>query len=100
MASIKMRLLWFSFFIMPALLPASLQATNFVFTNDNAYANSVTVFKVNPTTYALSKVGTYPTGGVGWSGGAYFASNRIVTSPNGNYVFAHNAGATPCRSSG
>lgn len=94
MTSIKMRLLWLCLFIALGLLPASLRATNFVFTNDNVYSpsNSVTVFRVNPTTYALIKVGTYPTGGMGWSNGGYLASNRIVTSPNGNYVFAHNAG--------
>lgn len=86
------RMLVFSlmFAVALAMLPASLAAGNFVFTNnDPAGPNSVTVFRVAPTTYALDKIGNFSTGGNG-CGGALYATKLIVTSPNGNYVFAAN----------
>jgi 6-phosphogluconolactonase (cycloisomerase 2 family) len=71
-----------------AMLPASLAAGNFVFTNNEGSPNTVTVFRVAPTTDALDKVGDFSTHGDGCEG--LFAANRIVLSPNGNYVFAAN----------
>lgn len=80
-------------FAAAVLLPASLRAANFVFTNnDLAGANSVTAFSVDSTTFALTNLGTTPTGGTGCGGGLY-ASNRIITSPSGNYLYVANGGS-------
>lgn len=76
------------------LLPASLRASHFVFTNnDIAGANSVTTFAVDSATGALTKIGTTPTGGTGCGPGGFYASTQIVTSPNGNYLYVANKGS-------
>jgi 6-phosphogluconolactonase (cycloisomerase 2 family) len=75
------------------LLPASLQASNFVFTNNNILiSNSVTAFSVNPSDGVLTKLGTTGTDGAGCGGGVY-APNRIITSPDGKYLYVSNDGS-------
>jgi hypothetical protein len=74
------------------LLPASLRAENFVFTNNDLYgANSVTTFSVDPSTFALTNLGTTPTGGTTCSGDLYLRS--IIASPDGNYLYVANGGS-------
>ena len=76
------------------LLPASLQASTFVFTNNDINgSNSVTAFSVDSTTGALTKLGTTGTGGNGCGGSGFYASNRIVTSPDGKYLYVSNGGS-------
>ena len=76
-----------------ALVPASLKAQYYVFTNNNVpgATNSVTAFSVNPSNGALTKLGTTTTGGNGACGLAAIAT--IVTSPNGNFAYAANCGS-------
>ena len=57
--------------------------------NDVRGANSVAVFSVDSTTLALPNLGTTPAGGAA-CGQVYYASDRIVTSPNGNYLHVAN----------
>jgi 6-phosphogluconolactonase (cycloisomerase 2 family) len=71
------------------LLPASLRAAHFVFTNnDVSGANSVTTFSVDPSTFALTNLGTTPTGGTTCGGDLYLRS--IIASPDGNYLYVAN----------
>jgi DNA-binding beta-propeller fold protein YncE len=92
---LKRLLFWLGVVVFAAavLLPASLQASNFVFTNNDILGpNSVTAFSVDSTTLALTNLGTTGTGGTG-CGGGYYASNRIVTSPDGKYLYVANIGS-------
>ncbi|MCL5256861.1 MAG: lactonase family protein, partial [Chloroflexi bacterium] len=80
--------------VLLALLPATLTAQNFVYTNDDnptVNGNTVTAFAVDANG-ALSQLSCSPiaTGGTG-GGGGFFASSRIVTA--GDYLYAANGGS-------
>lgn len=82
--------------ILPALalailLPGSLWAQgNFVFTNNDQIANTVSAFSVGADGTLTQVAGSpFATGGTG-AGGGLFASNRIAATVVGNLLFAAN----------
>jgi len=62
----------------------------FVYTNDNANPNTVSIFAVG-VQGTLTKIGTVPTGGIG--GGSLFGSNRIATTTTRDFIYAANGGS-------
>jgi 6-phosphogluconolactonase len=62
----------------------------FVYTNDNASPNTVSAFSIGAQG-TLTKVGTFPTGGIG--GGTLAGSNRIVPTIARNLIYATNGGS-------
>lgn len=78
--------------ILLVLLPISLSAQDFVYTNNDATtANTVTAFAVD-TNGALSQVAGSPfaTDGVGTGGGLYAATRIVVVN---DFLYASNAGS-------
>ncbi len=80
--------------VLLALLPATLAAQNFVYTNNDNSAtngNTITAYAVDANG-VISPLSCSPinTGGTG-VGGGLFGSNRIITT--GDYLYATNAGS-------
>ena len=77
-----------------ACLPASLDAqADFVYTNDDTAANTVSAFSVAANGVLTAVLGSpFATGGTG-SGGGLFASNRVRVCPVGKFLYAGNGGS-------
>ncbi|MEJ2009862.1 MAG: beta-propeller fold lactonase family protein [Acidobacteriota bacterium] len=78
--------------ILLAIIPASLAAQDYVYTNNDATStagNTVSAYVVD-TNGALGLISTYTTGGVGTGGGLYSANRIIVVN---DFLYASNAGS-------
>jgi WD40 repeat protein len=85
-------------FILLALVPASLMAQNYVYTNNDLLGgNTVSAYLWDTTqTPPLVPIGTYSTGGTGTGPGGLYSADRIIvvtTSANKTFVYASNAGS-------
>jgi len=76
-----------------ALSIASVHAADFVYTNNDLGANTVSAFSVGPTGVLTPVPGSpFSTAGLGLGGG-FFASNRATTRTVGNTLYAANGGS-------
>src|SRR5579872_846841 len=77
-----------------ALMPRDLLAqSNFVYTNDDEFSNTVSGFSVNSNGVLTAVPGSpFATGGNGGNGGL-FAANRIGVAIVGQFLFASNSGS-------